>query len=167
MLGVTPTWWGGKANERLGWDRLQALMGTASTQKTSLSIAIKTKGTCGMLFYPAWGQEPACIPAPITRLKASGRWSLQQIPVVRECSQGGIAQRCHALVKELCFSIPGECSGFTDCSLDTASITVSVCGLFHSVKKKKKGVFFSFLEKSIFCSSFCMILWYWVNWASC
>lgn len=151
--------WGGEANERLGWDRLQAPpMGTASKQKTSPSIAIKTKGICGMLFYPAWGQEPACIPAPSTRAKASVKslWCGSAHRVV-------LHSPAILLGWELCFSFPEECSGCTDCSLDTASITVKVSVACSTVFKKKKKnkkrlFFFSFLEKLIFCSSFCMIL---------
>lgn len=59
------------------------------------------------------------------------------------------------LGSELCFSFPGKYSGFTDCSFDTASITIKAPVACSTAFEKNKVIFFfSFLEKFIFVAAF-------------
>lgn len=64
-------------------------------KKICLSVIFfEKREICGMLFYPAWGKEPACIPALSTGVKVSERRYVQRIPGVQEHSgEGGAPTR--------------------------------------------------------------------------
>lgn len=142
----------------------RALLGIANKIKIPLSIIFKTKRSVGC--FPTQLRAKILHAVLLCALgsKSAGRQYLEEIPDVQECCREGdfltgVALHSPAILLEweLCFSFPGKYSGFTDCSLDTASSTINAPVACSTVLKRKMIFFFSFLERFIFVAAFA---WY-------